>query len=103
MEAHRLLRDSGELDGLLLGMPTYMARVPQPVLDEIGKEVADLVAVARGPGTPQDEERRLHALEAIIYLLDPYDAVHDRHGALGYADDIRVIRDAHAKSCVITN
>ena len=45
----------------------------------------------------EDVNRRLCALEAILYLLDPYDAVHDRYGLLGYQDDAMIIREAHAQ------
>lgn len=100
MEARHLLRDPGGLRELLLDMPKHMTRIPQPVLKEVQDDVVDLVALVGGHGTPVDEERRLCALEAVLYLLDPYDAVHDRHGVLGYADDIRVIREAHAKTCI---
>lgn len=102
-EAQRLLLDSEGMQNLLKGMPKHMERVPASVVSEIGKEVVDLIAVANGDGELQDEALRLHALEAILYLLDPYDAVHDRHGEMGYADDIRVIREAHAKACVRTS
>jgi uncharacterized membrane protein YkvA (DUF1232 family) len=43
-----------------------------------------------------NEQQREQALAAILYLLDPYDAVHDRHGVIGYVDDVRVVRQAHA-------
>ena len=50
-----------------------------------------------------DEECRTRALAAIIYLLDPYDAVHDRYGVIGHVDDIKVVRDAYSATCVETS
>ena len=35
-------------------------------------------------------------MAAILYLLDPYDAVPDWYGVLGYPDDIAVLRKTHA-------
>ena len=42
------------------------------------------------------EGRWRQALAAILYLLDPYDAVPDRYGVLGYPDDIAVLSKTHA-------
>ena len=38
----------------------------------------------------------ISTMAAILYLLDPYDAVSDWYGALGYPDDIAVVRKTHA-------
>jgi hypothetical protein len=90
-EAQPLLRDPKQLHDLLLGVPRHMMLIPPAVQREIERQVADLVVAARGNGVGDDEARRECVLAAILYLLDPYDAVHDRHGVVGYVDDVRVI------------
>jgi len=103
VEAQRLLRDPDRLHDLLQDVPKHMLQIPQSVLKEIQEEVAALVFVASGQDTRVDEERRSRALAAIIYLLDPYDEVHDRYGVIGHSDDKRVIRDAYSATCVETS
>lgn len=100
-EARRLLNDSVGLRDLLQSVvPDHLLKLPGAVLKEIGAEVSDLVKVAGGDGGPTTEERRHRAIAALLYLLDPYDAIPDRHGVLGHADDIEVIREAHRDICV---
>ena len=38
----------------------------------------------------------ISTMAAILYLLDPYDAVPGWYGVLGYPDDIAVLRKTHA-------
>jgi uncharacterized membrane protein YkvA (DUF1232 family) len=102
VEALRLLRDPQELCNLLQNIAKHMMLVPPLVLKEIEQKVADLVHVASGASMHSDERRRQRALAAILYLLDPYDAIHDRHGVMGYVDDIKVVGEAHEHACVKT-
>jgi hypothetical protein len=99
VEAKRLLLDPEKLRDLLQRVSDHMMLIPPSVLKEIEKEVTDLVHVASGNGICADERQRHRALAAILYLLDPYDAVHDRHGVMGYLDDIKIVREAHAYAC----
>lgn len=101
LEARRLLDDSLGLRDLLQSVvPDHLLKLPGSVLKEIEAEVRDLVKVAGGGVGPAIEERRHRAIAALLYLLDPYDAIHDRHGVLGYVDDIEVIQEAHRDVCV---
>jgi hypothetical protein len=95
-EAQNLLNDPERLRELLQDLPKNMAQIPQAVLTEIEGKIANLVAVVSERPLPGNEKSRRHAMAAILYLLDPYNAIHDRHGVLGYADDIRVIQEALA-------
>ena len=80
---------------LLENVPEHMTRVPKGALDQIKADVPDLVTLARGKDTSVNVGRRRQALAAILYLLDPYDAVPDRYGVLGYRDDIAVLHKTH--------
>ena len=55
-----------------------MTQVPKGVLDQIKMG------------------RWRQALASFLYLLDPFDAVPDRYGVLGYRDDIAVLHKTHA-------
>ena len=95
MEAARLLSDPTALRELLENVPEHMTQVPKGALDQIKADVPDLVTLARGKDTSVNVGRRRQALAAILYLLDPYDAVPDRYGVLGYRDDIAVLHKTH--------
>ena len=66
----------------------------QPVL----KEIQDLLLLAAdreaSPGATPD--KRLQAIAALLYLLNPYDDLYDFHDGIGYQDDIAQIRQVHA-------
>ena len=91
-EAQRILRDPRQLSELLLNVPKHLLSVPALVLGDIEKQVADLVKLARSDGAHVNQQQREQAVAAILYLLDPYDAVHDRHGIIGHVADVRVVR-----------
>ncbi len=91
----RLLNDSvGLRDFLQSVVPGCLLKLPGAVRKEIEGEVSDLVKVVNGGVGPAIEERRHRAIAALLYLLDPYDAIHDRHGVLGYSDDVSVVKNA---------
>jgi uncharacterized membrane protein YkvA (DUF1232 family) len=94
MEAARLLSDPTALRELLENVPEHMTQIPKGVLDQIQAQVTKLVILAKD--TSVNVERRRQALAAILYLLDPYDAVPDWYGVSGYPDDIAVLRKTHA-------
>jgi uncharacterized membrane protein YkvA (DUF1232 family) len=94
MEAARLLSDPTALRELLENVPEHMTQIPKGVMDQIEAEVTKLVILAKD--TSVDVGRRRQALAAILYLLDPYDAVPDWYGVSGYPDDIAVLRKTHA-------
>ncbi len=71
-----------------------MTQIPKGVLNQIGADVTKLVILVKD--TSVNVGRRRQALAAILYLLDPYDAVPDWYGVLGYPDDIAVLRKTHA-------
>ncbi len=71
-----------------------MTQIPKGVLNQIGADVTKLVILVKD--TSVNAGRRRQALAAILYLLDPYDAVPDWYGVLGYPDDIAVLRKTHA-------
>lgn len=75
----------------------YSEKIPVPIRNELIGPLNELLSFVASKNASADVKRRLCALEAILYLLDPYDAVHDRYGLLGYQDDAIVIRDAYAQ------
>lgn len=95
-EADRLLRNPDQLKELIRDVPKRISEIPACVLKEIETEIAPLLAVVKDDTGSTTTESRLAALTAILYLLDPYDAVPDRYGIVGYNDDIAVIRRTRA-------
>jgi uncharacterized membrane protein YkvA (DUF1232 family) len=98
-EARRILSDPESLHSFLESVPRFMTLIPEQVQKDIQEKVMELVTMASGQDVSIDKKQQLYALEAIFYLLDPYDAVHDRYGVLGYSDDKKIIQDAYAKIC----
>ena len=100
--ADELLRNPVNLKQLIQDMPKRLRELPVPVSKEIETEMADLLAVAGDESGHWSMGDRKVALAAILYLLDPYDAVPDRFGIVGYSDDIAVIRQARAALNILT-
>ncbi len=93
-EAERLLNDADGLQAILqIVIPNHLLKLPKTVLSEIKDNVTHLIGIAGGNAETSKKENRQRALSALLYLLDPYDAIHDCHGVLGYADDITVIKE----------
>jgi hypothetical protein len=81
-------------------IPNHLLKIPQAVLSEIDVPVNHLIAVAGDDGGSATHQRsRERALSDLLYLLDPYDAIHDGHGVQGHTDDIQVIKDIHHEVC----
>lgn len=73
------------------------ARALEPVRTELD-EMLHLVAEESGPASVRKAGARLtHALVALAYLRNPYDADFDFHGEVGFQDDIDVIRRRHRR------
>ena len=98
LEAKRLLGEPEALHDLLQSVPEHLSKIPRETLEQIKAQLEDLILLAAGQDTTIGETSRTCALAAIIYLLDPYDALHDRYGNFGYTDDIAFIRNAHSET-----
>jgi hypothetical protein len=99
-EAGRLLSEpEGLRDLLMLVIPKHLSKLPKVLLDEIEDKVNHLVCIVGDDGSSTDVKRRERALAALLYLLDPYDAIHDCHGIWGHADDIKIITATHRELC----
>lgn len=96
-EALRIHSMTEAVDELLREASAYSEKIPEPIRNELIGPLNELLSFVASKTASVDVKRRLCALEAILYLLDPYDAVHDRYGLLGYQDDAIVIRDAYAQ------
>lgn len=95
-EAARLLRHDDALHTFLtVDVPRYLPNLPNHVFQDIREKINRLVEIAATKAPIRAESERHKAITALVYLLDPYDAIHDCHGVLGYADDMRVIKQAH--------
>jgi uncharacterized membrane protein YkvA (DUF1232 family) len=97
LEAERLLSEPEALRDLLQSVPKHLCKIPRETLEQIRAQLEDLILLASVPEAYIDDTRRASALAAILYLLDPYDAVHDRHGVFGHSDDVTIIAEAHSK------
>ena len=95
-EARRLIEDPIELKTFLGIIPEYLTSIPDKIQAEIGKHVSDLLKIF-GPDYDFDKAKELISLEALLYLVDPFDAIRDCYGVEGFKDDIEVIRSAHEK------
>lgn len=95
-EAQRLLNDPVQLRQMIQEVPKRISEIPGSVLREIEADIIGLLALAEDETGIESTEHRKTALAAILYLLDPYDAVPDRYGIVGYRDDIAVIRRIRA-------
>ena len=62
----------------------------------VKKELELLMALVRAyvPGNKRAPSRVFQAVQALVYLRDPYDAVLDQHVGLGLEDDVDRIRIA---------
>ena len=89
----------GLQDILQIVIPNHLLKLPKTVLSEIEDNVAHLIRVAGDNAGTSNKANRQRALSALLYLLDPYDAIHDCHGVLGYADDITVIKETCRDIC----
>ena len=95
-EAERILADPTGLEVVLDEVRDQMTEVPKAIQEELGHPLDELCEFLRGSVQEGATQRRTEALGALLYFLDPYDAVHDRHGTLGYLDDVEAIRRAHS-------
>ena len=98
-EAMRLLDNPEELQRVMEELPNYLTHIPTSIWKDIEGDVVDLVSLVKEGncmGTKADSSRRASALAAILYLMDPYDAVYDLYGAIGFSDDTLLIRKTHA-------
>jgi uncharacterized membrane protein YkvA (DUF1232 family) len=50
-----------------------------------------------GKGRPWSTAARVDAAAALLYLINPYDETFDFLGGVGYEDDIKFLREMHAK------
>jgi uncharacterized membrane protein YkvA (DUF1232 family) len=98
LEAKRLLAEPDALRDLLESLPKHLSKIPRETLKQIKAQLEDLVSLLRGQDASISETRRASALAAIVYLLDPYDAIHDRYGVVGHTDDVKVIGEAHSEA-----
>ena len=98
--AERLLDEKGVIDELKKEYDSYKNNIPAESLETIEPQVNNLFRAALDQTLEQDI--RLSAITAILYLLDPFDEEHDRHGDIGFADDIKVIQEAYLKVCART-
>ena len=73
----------GRLPEVIAEIRQHLLEIPKSVREQIETEVEDLCHFVIGLTDANNFLAQRKALEALLYLLDPYDAVHDRHGALG--------------------
>jgi len=96
-EARKLIQDPKLLSLTLSEVRGLMDRESDGELTPIVKEVSDLMSLA---ADGQDDsgfhdERRVKAITALLYLLNPFDDLYDFHHGIGYQDDIGHIREVH--------
>jgi hypothetical protein len=71
-----------------------MTQIPKGVLDQIEADVTKLVIFGEGYFSKRGAAATSTGSHSLS--LDPYDAVPDWYGVLGYPDDIAVLRKTHA-------
>lgn len=97
-EARELIGDPQRLSQTLEEVRQLAERESTGQLQPVTKEIRDLVQLASdGDGSPgAAPAKRIQAIAALLYLLNPYDDLYDFHDGIGYQDDIAQLRRAHA-------
>jgi hypothetical protein len=97
-EARELIRDPQRLSQTLEEVRHLAEQESTGQLQPVTKEIRDLVQLASdGGGSPgAAPAKRIQAIAALLYLLNPYDDLYDFHDGIGYQDDIAQIRQVHA-------
>lgn len=97
-EARVLATDPQRLAQTIDEVRRLLSRESTGALQQVITEIEDLLRVA-GDGAASPEAvpiNRIRAIAALLYLLNPYDALYDFHDGIGFQDDIAKIRQVHA-------
>src|SRR5439155_27319768 len=94
-EATRVVDSAKDLVRLLNDVERIASERSEELLS-VKKELELLMALVRAyvPGNKRAPSRVFQAVQALVYLRDPYDAVLDQHVGLGLEDDVDRIRIA---------
>lgn len=96
-EANLLLKDAYRLARVLGEVRALVVREAAVSLQSVHREIQDLIQIAEGVEEHVNARlgARILALQALLYLVNPYDAQYDFHEDIGYQDDIAYIREVH--------
>jgi uncharacterized membrane protein YkvA (DUF1232 family) len=94
IEAHALAQDLEKLTFVLEKVRLLLETDSKALLDSVKPEVLFLVEVAAANHSSAriSMSHRIDAIAALIYFLNPYDDIFDRHDGIGYQDDISFMK-----------
>lgn len=98
VEAEKLVCDEKKLTLVLEKVRLLLQSDSEALLLSVKTEVLFLIEVAAAisPVAKISLDHRIDAIAALVYLLNPYDDIFDRHDGIGYQDDISVVRQTFA-------